>query len=119
MIRTKHWIFPAANFNYPSVLKWIFKYIPGALRLHRLHIFLSAESDFRLFPMTKAAARLRAKRKVAVEKYMRRTAPARYHDLLIPEFDVGCKVLSLPFLPYHANLIATNIRLWLPEIASL
>ncbi|KAF7593316.1 hypothetical protein BBP40_011696 [Aspergillus hancockii] len=61
------------------------------MRLHRLHIFLVAENDFRLFPMTKAAARLRDQRGRRVERYMREKAPEKYHGLLIPDFDVGCK----------------------------
>ncbi|KAK5790837.1 hypothetical protein VI817_008124 [Penicillium citrinum] len=91
IIRTKHWIFPAPNFTYPRVLQWIFRYVPFAMRMHRFHIFLMAENDFRLFPMTDSAARLREKRRKHVEKYMRDTAPEKYYDLLIPDFDVGCK----------------------------
>ncbi|KAE8347628.1 hypothetical protein BDV24DRAFT_146455 [Aspergillus arachidicola] len=91
IVRTKHWIFPAPNFTYPKLLQWIFRYVPLAMRLHRLHIFLVAENDFRLFPMTKGAARLREKRRKQVEKYMREASPRKYHDLLIPDFDVGCK----------------------------
>ncbi|KAL2827500.1 hypothetical protein BJY01DRAFT_255663 [Aspergillus pseudoustus] len=91
IVRTKHWIFPAPNFAYPRALQWIFRYIPLAMKLHRFHIFLIAENDFRLFPMTKGAARLREKRRRQVEKYMRETGPEKYHDLLIPDFDVGCK----------------------------
>jgi hypothetical protein len=95
IVRTKHWIFPAANFNYGRILQWIFRNIPLAMRLHWFHIFLIAENDFRLFPMTKHAAKLREKRRRQVERYMREAAPEKYHDLLIPEFDVCCKV----FLP--------------------
>ncbi|PCG93590.1 Hypothetical protein PENO1_082750 [Penicillium occitanis (nom. inval.)] len=61
------------------------------MKLHRFHIFLLAEKEFLLFPMNKAAARLRAKRQQAAEKYMRNTTPAKYHQALIPDFDVGCK----------------------------
>ncbi|KAB8225911.1 hypothetical protein BDV33DRAFT_163464 [Aspergillus novoparasiticus] len=91
IIRSQHWIFPATNFTYPKILKWIFEYIPLALKLHRLHIFLLAENGFRLFPMTDRAARLRQKRRIEVEKYMKETAPAKYHDILIPDFEIGCK----------------------------
>lgn len=98
IVRTKHWIFPAPNFTYPKVLQWIFRYVPLAMKLHRLHIFLVAENDFRLFPMTKGAARLREKRRKQVEKYMREASPRKYHDLLIPDFDVGCKVCLRPSL---------------------
>lgn len=92
IIRSQHWIFPATNFTYPKILKWIFEYIPLALKLHRLHIFLLAENGFRMFPMTDRAARLRQKRRIEVEKYMKETAPAKYHDILIPDFEIGCKV---------------------------
>ncbi|KAJ6081900.1 flavoprotein [Penicillium canescens] len=91
IIRSKNWVFQAPNFTYPKVLQWVFHYIPLAMRLHRLHLFLIAENDFRLFRMTKAAAKLRRKCQQHVEKYMQETAPAKYHDILIPDFDVGCK----------------------------
>ncbi|KAE8143900.1 hypothetical protein BDV38DRAFT_232277 [Aspergillus pseudotamarii] len=91
IIRSQHWIFPATNFTYPKILKWIFEYIPFALKLHRLHIFLIAENGFRMFPMTNRAARLRQKRRKEVEKYMKETAPPKYHDILIPDFEIGCK----------------------------
>ncbi|KAJ5716704.1 Flavoprotein [Penicillium malachiteum] len=91
IVRTKHWIVPTMNFIYPAIMQWIFRWIPFTLKLHRFQIFLGAESDFRLFPMTKAAAKLRENLRQRVEKYMRETAPAKYHDVLIPDFDIGCK----------------------------
>lgn len=83
IVRSKHWIFPAVDFTYPSILQWIFRWVPFAMKLHRFHIFLLAENKFRLFPMTKAAAKLREKRRQRVVKYMRETAPAKYHPTLI------------------------------------
>lgn len=92
IIRSKHWVFKAANMKYSSLMKWSFKHFPGAMALHRLAIFLAAESSLSLFYMNKRGAEARAKRRVIVEEYMRDKAPAKYHSLLIPEFDVGCKV---------------------------
>lgn len=46
--------------------------------------------------MTKGATRLREKRRRQVEKYMREASPEKYHDLLIPDFDVGCNVYIHP-----------------------
>ncbi|KAK2757318.1 hypothetical protein FQN54_004832 [Arachnomyces sp. PD_36] len=91
IIRSKHWIFPAPNFEYPAALKWLFKWVPFTILLHRFHVFLMTENEFRLVPMTKAGARFREGRKKEVDKYMRETAPEKYHDLLIPDFEVGCK----------------------------
>ncbi|KUL81708.1 hypothetical protein ZTR_09511 [Talaromyces verruculosus] len=79
------------NFTYHKFLTWIFRYVPFTMKLHRFHIFLLAEKEFRLFLMTKAAALLRKKTQQAAEKYMRDTAPAKYHQILIPDFDIGCK----------------------------
>ncbi|KAJ5626451.1 Flavoprotein [Penicillium herquei] len=91
IIRSKHWVVPSMNFTYPAVMQWIFRWIPFTLQLHRFQVFLAAESSLRLFPMTKTAARLREKYRQQVEKYMRQTAPAKYHDTLIPDFDIGCQ----------------------------
>jgi len=50
-----------------------------------------AENDFRLFPIKKKAAALREYKRKTVDRYTRATAPEKYHDLLIPDFSVGCK----------------------------
>ena len=42
--------------------------------------------------MNKIGARARASKRRSVEKFMREKAPQKYHELLIPDFDVGCKV---------------------------
>ncbi|PYH91801.1 dimethylaniline monooxygenase, partial [Aspergillus ellipticus CBS 707.79] len=111
IVRSQHWIFPAFNFTYPSFLRWVFRYIPFAMKLHRFHIFLIAENGFRLFPMTKAAARLRESKKKKVEKYMRATAPAKYHDILIPDFEVGCKRRIFDSSDYLQSLHNDNLLL--------
>lgn len=97
---------------YPSWLRWAFKHVLLFLRLHRFQIFLLAEKDFQLFPMTKRGAQLRASRRKAVERYMRSTAPSKHHDLLIPDFDLGCKrrIFDCGYLKsLHApNLVLTD-----------
>ncbi|KAL2823790.1 hypothetical protein BDW59DRAFT_162953 [Aspergillus cavernicola] len=35
--------------------------------------------------------REKMKRRKQIEAYMRKTAPEKYHDILIPDFEVGCK----------------------------
>ncbi|CZR68093.1 related to flavoprotein involved in K+ transport [Phialocephala subalpina] len=91
IIRTKHWIFEAANLNYTPFMAWCFRNIPGAMALHRFIIFATAESSLPLFYMNKMGARARASKRRSVEKFMREKAPQKYHELLIPDFDVGCK----------------------------
>ncbi|KIV93232.1 hypothetical protein PV10_04462 [Exophiala mesophila] len=110
--RSKHWVFPPIDFPYPRWLKWAFKHVPFILRLHRFHIFLQAESQFKLFPLTEKAGRLRAAMRVQVQRYMRETAPEKYHDILIPDFDVGCKrrIFDSGYLKslHASNLVLTN-----------
>ena len=112
IVRSKHWVFPPIDFPYPGWLKWAFKHVPFILRLHRFHIFLQAESQFKLFPLTEKAGRLRAAMRVQVERYMRKTAPEKYHDILIPDFDVGCKrrIFDSGYLKslHASNLVLTN-----------
>lgn len=91
------------------------------MRLHRFHIFLIAESQWRMFPMTKSAARFRQKKRKEFEKYMRDTAPAKYYDLLIPKFDLGCKVRYIfPHIcmcfPCLISSPAPYLRLWIPRL---
>lgn len=91
VIRSKHWIFPAENIKYSPLLSWIFNYVPLALKLHRFQVFAVAEWSFLLFPMTKLGSFARANKKRQVEAYMRQKAPSKYHELLIPDFEIGCK----------------------------
>ncbi|KAL2127409.1 hypothetical protein VTI74DRAFT_10801 [Chaetomium olivicolor] len=50
--------------------------------------------------------------RVKAEKYMRSAAPAKYHDLLIPDFEVGCKrrIFDSGYLKslHEENLILTD-----------
>ncbi|KAL4998898.1 hypothetical protein BDV10DRAFT_62258 [Aspergillus recurvatus] len=91
IIRSKHWVAETFNVEYTPTMLWAFRNIPGLQALHRFAIYQGAEADWQLFPMTRSAARYRQKRHKEIETYMRKTAPAKYHDLLIPDFEVGCK----------------------------
>jgi cation diffusion facilitator CzcD-associated flavoprotein CzcO len=91
IVRSKQWIYPSMDFEYSKTMQWIFRYIPGALQLHRLHIYLYAEQEYPTFRMDAIGNWLRESRRKAVESYMRSAAPAKYHDMLIPNFEIGCK----------------------------
>ncbi|KAJ9137100.1 Monooxygenase [Pleurostoma richardsiae] len=114
MIRSKHWVYPPIDDARTEALRLICKYIPGTMALQRLLVYLGAENELRGFPMTPSAAKFRQRRRVQVEKYMRSTAPKKYHDILIPDFEVGCKrrIFDSGYLEcLHAeNLNLTNKR---------
>ncbi|KAL2857329.1 hypothetical protein BJY01DRAFT_137718 [Aspergillus pseudoustus] len=91
IIRSQHWVVKSANLKYTPGMLWAFENIPLLQQLHRFAIYNGAEEDWQLFPMTRNAAKYRQKRRKQIEAYMRKTAPAKYHDILIPDFEVGCK----------------------------
>jgi hypothetical protein len=98
---------------------WAFENIPFLQQLHRFGIYLGAEEDWQLFPMTKNAAKYRQKRRKQIEAYMRKTSPAKYHDILIPDFEVGCKVRDFSTSCTDPGVltglsIAPDLRLRLP-----
>ncbi|KND86224.1 Baeyer-Villiger monooxygenase [Tolypocladium ophioglossoides CBS 100239] len=90
-VRSKHWIIPPIDFPTSSSLQWAFEHVPGLLAVARFAVYLYAENDMRGFYMTRAAARFRAQREASTARYVRKTAPAKYYDLLIPDFEIGCK----------------------------
>ncbi|KAK2599994.1 hypothetical protein QQS21_005296 [Conoideocrella luteorostrata] len=89
--RSKHWIIPPINVPYTKVWQNIFEHVPGVLRSLRFLLFLFAENDMRGFYMTKAGERFRKYKESVAAEYMKQTAPAKFHDLLIPDFSIGCK----------------------------
>ncbi|KAL3478136.1 hypothetical protein BJX99DRAFT_256688 [Aspergillus californicus] len=91
IIRSQHWIVEAINFSYTPAMLWVFRNIPFAQLIHRFAIFAVAELDYLLFPMTRLAALWRQARRKQFEAYMRKRSPEKYHDILIPDFEPGCK----------------------------
>ncbi|KAF5635754.1 ACB 4-hydroxyacetophenone monooxygenase [Fusarium sp. NRRL 52700] len=114
IIRAKHWMLPPIDGVYTDIMKYIFKYLPGTMMIQRLLIFLFAEIELKAVPMTTSAAKFRQKRRAYAEKFMRDTAPAKYHDLLIPDFEIGCKrrIYDSGYLAclHSRNLTLTNER---------
>jgi cation diffusion facilitator CzcD-associated flavoprotein CzcO len=91
MVRSRQWIFPPIDGPVSTRTRFMLRYVPGAMKLFRFLVFYAAERGFQGLPMTKSAARYRKKTRVRAERYMRGAAPAKYHDILIPDFEVGCK----------------------------
>lgn len=114
IVRSKHWILPPIDMVYAESLKKVFSYLPGVMMIQRLLVFLIAEIELKAVPMTTSAAKFRQKRRARAEQYMRSTAPAKYHDLLIPGFEIGCKrrIYDSGYLKslHSNNLTLTNER---------
>jgi cation diffusion facilitator CzcD-associated flavoprotein CzcO len=91
VIRSKHWVYPPIDKLIPDWIKVSLSSVPGLATAQRFMLFLVADAHWKGFILNEAGARYRAKAREAVEGYMRRTAPEKYHDMLIPDFEVGCK----------------------------
>lgn len=91
VVRSKHWVYPPIDRAIPRWARTLLGSVPGLAWLNRIIVYAMAERDFHGFGMTRSAARFRQMRRTQVEQYMRETAPEKYHDLLIPDFEVGCK----------------------------
>lgn len=70
---------------------WLLTNIPGLARLLRTLMFLVIERDFRLFGGGEYHAKERGKTERALLRYMKKTVPAKYHAILTPDYEVGCK----------------------------
>ncbi|BGP57894.1 hypothetical protein JCM8202v2_005543 [Rhodotorula sphaerocarpa] len=83
--RAKH------NFDYSTFQRFVFRYVPFALRLYRWKIFY--DYDFTILSRGTGtwASALRAKLTQGVIDYMKKTMPAKYHDILIPDYPMHCK----------------------------
>ena len=91
IFRTRNWFLPFHDRPHPPWQRAMFRYVPGLLSLVRAILYVFLENEFRAYYMTEDGAKMRKARRQAAEKYMRSAAPEKYHDLLIPDFEIGCK----------------------------
>lgn len=110
IVRSKHWVVPHIDGKNAKAVQAVLKYVPGAMMLQRFIVFCVAENSFRGFYGTEAAARFRKHRQARAERYIRRTAPEKYHDMLIPDWEIGCKRRIFDS-GYLASLHAENLTL--------
>ncbi|KAL3469975.1 hypothetical protein BJX99DRAFT_240350 [Aspergillus californicus] len=89
-IRQPHWLEARPNPRYSAVAKWIFRNVPFAMRLFRALIFFVLESYFTTFRRV-GGKKHRERRMRTQIAYLKRTAPEKYHDVLIPKAVLGCK----------------------------
>ncbi|KAK0611210.1 hypothetical protein B0T14DRAFT_488027 [Immersiella caudata] len=87
--RSRHWIMPPVDGVIPLTARRILQHTPGMLALQRLIVFVLAEIDFAAFETGKKW--WRARRQRVAEEYMRKTAPEKYLEMLVPDWEYGCK----------------------------
>lgn len=80
---------------------WLNTYVPGFMKSIRLLIAAGGEYDWRLFGSDEYHAKERAKLERQLLAHMKKTVPEKYHEILTPNYGVGCKrrIFDATWLP--------------------
>jgi len=88
--RTPNWFLPSTRSEYTAWQKWIFAHIPLTLRLYRNWLVMLQT----IAPVVRAYWRRWISARNPEEElanYIKRTAPKRYHEKLIPTHPLVCR----------------------------
>ena len=89
--RTPQWYHERPNKRFSNFEKAVFRYVPLAMRLFRLKIFWDIDRVSYTYRAGEKAARDRARDEQRARKYIHDMAPDKYHNILTPDFELGCK----------------------------
>lgn len=113
-IRTPHWLLERENDKYGPVMQWALRRIPFFARFLRFKMFFYMEKDeWRLYPGNETAVRLRRALERQSREFVYRVAPKKYHNLLIPDWEIACKVCvrcNLHSLYLLESLFTTSVE---------
>lgn len=88
--RQAHWLSERPNPEYSPAFKWTMRRIPGAMRAYRAFLYITSEIGFVGFHKETGAKHRKDWTNIGVD-YIKKNAPARYHDALVPRSEIGCK----------------------------
>ena len=98
LMRSPPWVVPRQEPPFFGKENWykysptLFSYIPGVARSYRTLIFVLTELQFfLLFRMNRVGKEVRKAREKMLLKHMKKTVPEKYHDILTPDYSLGCK----------------------------
>lgn len=80
-----------------SNFRWCLKNIPLLNSLLRLYIYWRAENFQNFLDFTESGAQIRETWERVSKRYILSAAPEKYHSILIPKYELGCKVCSSSF----------------------
>lgn len=110
IVRSRHWILPPIDAEFSPRFRWALKCIPGFMFGLRYLVFSIMERARKGMEMSEKGQAFRDGMRQRAEKYMRDTAPPEYLDMLIPDFEVGCRRRIFDS-GYLECLHADNVRL--------
>jgi cation diffusion facilitator CzcD-associated flavoprotein CzcO len=110
LMRSPPWIVdrlptPLGEKNWAKYSPILFTFVPGLLKLVRFAVFCAGEYDWRLFGGEKWNENERKKVEKDMLAHMKKTVPEKYHEILTPDYDVGCKrrIFDKNWFPSLAN----------------
>ncbi|KAI9819853.1 MAG: hypothetical protein M1827_006422 [Pycnora praestabilis] len=96
LMRSPPWVVPRATPPFGKQ-KWekyspkVLSTVPGLASTLRALLFLGAEYDWRLFGGEEYHEKERKKLEKKLLEHMKKNVPERYHEILTPDYGVGCK----------------------------
>jgi cation diffusion facilitator CzcD-associated flavoprotein CzcO len=111
--RSPQWYHARPNRRFTSAEKSMFKVFPFLMRMKRWNIFWSIDKQSYSYRGTAAGVQQRLKEEDIAREYIRSKAPKKYHDILTPDFELGCK-RKVADPGYLESLNRTTIEL-IPE----
>lgn len=94
---------------YSPAFKAFMRYMPFAMRLYRAKVYADMENDFAGFRVEEGRG-IREDLVKTNTEYIKKTAPERYWDALIPKTEIGCKRKVMD-TDYLASLHRPNVEL--------
>lgn len=90
--RSPQWVTERINRSFTPFEKWAFRYLPLINRIYRFKLWKDTDGLHELYLSdTKAAVRARERATEHAKSYIKENSPAKYHDILVPGFPLGCK----------------------------
>ncbi|ORY77358.1 4-hydroxyacetophenone monooxygenase [Protomyces lactucae-debilis] len=90
-VRSMHFLMPDPNFKYSSFARMLFRYVPFLMKIYRLLIASVLDASFAMFYVKGIGKHLRRIHQKQTLKYIRDRCPQKYHDIVVPDFQIGCK----------------------------
>ncbi|GAA6010480.1 hypothetical protein JCM10207_001325 [Rhodosporidiobolus poonsookiae] len=112
-IRSPGYFRPKVNFEYSGLKRFIFRYVPFALRLYRWKLFYEYDRNILSRGNGSWTSALREKAASNILGYMRSQLPEKYWPAVIPEYPMHCKRVA-----YDAGWLASLDRPNVDLIAS-
>ena len=91
VMRTPPWVVPKEVMPFGDRGLWIVAHVPGVAKALRLMIAAKSEYDWRFFKNGEFNVKEREKEEQRLLGFMKKMTPEKYHELLTPNYSIGCK----------------------------